>query len=328
MSTDSGKDILLEVKDLSVEYKSDDETIHAVNGISFNIKKGETLGLVGETGAGKTTVAKSILRILPKLQSHIRSGSIHFDEKQLLDLNERQMQNIRGNKISMIFQDPMSALSPVMTIGAQIEEAISLHRNLPRKERAKLVEEMLEMVGIPGARKNEYPHQFSGGMKQRVIIAIALACRPDLLLADEPTTALDVTIQAQVLDMIEKLKSEFNMSMLLITHDLGIVAETCDRVAVIYAGEIVETGEVVEVFDHPLHPYTKGLFGSLPSIEDSTSDRLKPINGLMPNPVALPPGCKFAPRCPKATDLCREKDPESRLLKGHYVSCHHAEGGE
>ncbi len=328
MIMDSDKDILLEVKDLFVEYKSDDEILHAVNGISFDIKKGETLGLVGETGAGKTTIAKSILRILPKLQSTIKNGSIHFSGRQLLNLGEREMQGIRGNKISMIFQDPMSALNPVMSIGAQIEESIKLHRNLSRKDREKLVVEILEKVGIPGSRKSEYPHQFSGGMKQRVVIAIALACSPSLLLADEPTTALDVTIQAQVLDMIEKLKSEFHMSMLLITHDLGIVAETCDRVAIIYAGEIVELGEVEQVFDHPLHPYTIGLFGSLPSIEDSASDRLKPINGLMPNPLALPVGCKFASRCPRVTDLCRENDPESRLFKGHYVSCHHAEGGE
>jgi peptide/nickel transport system ATP-binding protein len=224
-----------------------------------------------------------------------------------MSMSELEMQSIRGNKISMIFQDPMSALNPVMTVGDQIAEAIELHQKLTKKETQKLVEQMLEIVGIPGSRHKEYPLQFSGGMKQRVVIAIALACNPELLLADEPTTALDVTIQAQVLDMIAKLKKDFNTAMMLITHDLGIVAETCDRVLIIYAGEIVEVGTTEQIFDMPLHPYTKGLFESLPRIDDDDDKRLEPIKGLMPNPINLPSGCKFAPRCPIATNLCREK---------------------
>jgi peptide/nickel transport system ATP-binding protein len=320
-------EILLSVKDLIVEYKSEGGIIHAVNGVSFEIKKGETVGLVGETGAGKTTIAKSILRILPKAQSIIRSGSVQYENEELMTMSELEMQSIRGNKISMIFQDPMSALNPVMTVGDQIAEAIELHQKLTKKETQKLVEQMLEIVGIPGARHKEYPLQFSGGMKQRVVIAIALACNPELLLADEPTTALDVTIQAQVLDMIAKLKKDFNTAMMLITHDLGIVAETCDRVLIIYAGEIVEVGTTEQIFDMPLHPYTKGLFESLPRIDDDDDKRLEPIKGLMPNPINLPSGCKFAPRCPIATNLCREKSDDLREVKGHRVRCFYA-GGE
>lgn len=255
---------LLEVNDLVVEYDTDESVVHAVNHVSFRLGKGETLGLVGETGAGKTTIAKSILRILPDPPSKVRGGKVVFEGTDLLALPENKMRKIRGNKIAMIFQDPMTALNPIETVGSQIAEAIQLHEKLSRAEVEKRAVDMLEMVGIPGERYGEYPHQFSGGMKQRVVIAMALACHPELLLADEPTTALDVTIQAQVLDMMNELKQKLNTSMILITHDLGIVAGMCDTVAVVYAGEIVEYGTVEEIFDHPQHPYTIGLFQSLP----------------------------------------------------------------
>ncbi len=313
---------LLTINDLTVEFTSDREIIQAVNHVSLEIYKGETLGLVGETGAGKTTIAKSILRILPKPQGRTKSGSIIFDGADLLSISEHEMRKIRGNKISMIFQDPMSALNPVVSVGKQISEAIMLHQKLSKKETKELAIKMLEMVGIPGARYDEYPHQFSGGMKQRVIIAMALACRPELLLADEPTTALDVTIQAQVLEMMAKLKEELKTSMLLITHDLGIVAETCDKVAVIYAGEIIEYAGVEEIFDNPVHPYTLGLFGSLPSADGDKEKRLKPINGMMPNPARLPGGCKFAERCPHASEECRSNEIElADTGEGHLVRC-------
>lgn len=318
-------DNLLTIKDLVVEFTADKEIIHAVNHVSIEINKGETLGLVGETGAGKTTIAKSIMRILPKPQGRIKSGQIIFDGEDVLSLDENDMQKIRGNKISMIFQDPMSALNPVVSVGKQIAETIKLHQKLSGAEIKDLAVKMLEMVGIPGTRFGDYPHQFSGGMKQRVVIAMALACRPELLLADEPTTALDVTIQAQVLDMMAKLKSELRTSMLLITHDLGIVAETCDKVAVIYAGEIIEYASVEEIFDYPMHPYTKGLFGSLPSADGNKEKRLQPINGTTPNPSCLPLGCKFAERCPQVTDECREKDiAYAEIKEGHNVRCIHA----
>lgn len=313
---------LLTIKNLTIEFTSDREVLQAVNNVNISLNKGETLGLVGETGAGKTTIAKSILRILPKPQGRIKSGEIFFNGVDILKLGEQEIRKIRGNKISMIFQDPMSALNPVVSVGKQISEAIKLHQNLSKKETKELAINMLEMVGIPGARYDEYPHQFSGGMKQRVIIAMALACRPELLLADEPTTALDVTIQAQVLEMMAKLKSELKTSMLLITHDLGIVAETCDKVAVIYAGEIIEYAEVEEIFDHPMHPYTIGLFGSLPSTDGNKEKKLRPINGLMPNPACLPKGCKFAERCQYATDECRAEDIAFNEVKGsHFVRC-------
>lgn len=312
---------LLEVKDLVVEYKSDKKIVQAVNGVSFTLHTGETLGLVGETGAGKTTIAKAILRILPELQSNIRAGEIFFEDKELLSLSERKMSHVKGNDIAMIFQDPMTALNPIMTVGAQIEEAIRLHNKMSREEYRQEAIKMLEMVGIPGERYGEYPHQFSGGMKQRVVIAMALACKPMLLLADEPTTALDVTIQAQVLDMMDKLKHELGTSILLITHDLGVVAQMCDKVAVVYSGEIVEIGTAEDVFDHTAHPYTQGLFDSLPKL-DSREKRLKPIKGMMPDPTELPEGCKFYERCPRATDRCKQKQQKLQDLgNGHFVRC-------
>lgn len=296
----------LSVRDLVVEYTSDDQVIHAVNGVSFDLEKGKTLGLVGETGAGKTSVAKAILRILPDPPAKIQNGQVLLEGTDLISLSEPDMQKIRGRRISMVFQDPMTALNPTMRIGDQIAEGILTHEKISKTEARKKAEIMLEMVGIPGSRYREYPHQFSGGMKQRVVIAIALACNPELLLADEPTTALDVTIQAQVLDLINELKVKQGTSMILITHDLGVVAETCDDVAVMYAGEIIEFGSLADVFDHPTHPYTKGLFGALPDMSEN-SDRLNPIVGLPPDPSNLPEGCKFHPRCPYATSACREK---------------------
>lgn len=310
----------LSVKDMEVIYTSSGETVHAVNGVSFEVAKGETLGLVGETGAGKTTIAKAILRILPDPPAIFKGGQVILDGENLIDLNEEEMLKIRGDKIAMIFQDPMTALNPLMTIGDQILEVLMLHNDYSKEEGQKRVVEMLEMVGIPGERYVEYPHQFSGGMKQRVVIAMALACNPELLLADEPTTALDVTIQAQVLEMIRDLKKKFDTSMILITHDLGVVAQTCDNVAVIYAGEIVEYADKVELFDHPAHPYTHGLFGSLPGMNDD-AERLKPINGMPPDPTNLPQGCAFNPRCPYATEACKGEIPFKEIAPGHYCRC-------
>jgi peptide/nickel transport system ATP-binding protein len=315
---------LLEIRNLAVEYHTDDAVIHAVNNINLMVKKGETLGLVGETGAGKTTIAKSILRILPKIQARIVSGEILVDGDNLLALSEKAMQKIRGNKIAMIFQDPMTALNPIETVGYQIAEAIKQHNKITRIEAQRRACDMLEMVGIPMERFAEYPHQFSGGMKQRVVIAMALACNPELLLADEPTTALDVTIQAQVLDMMRSLKEKLNTSVVLITHDLGVVADFCDSVAVTYAGEIVERGTVDDIFNHAGHPYTLGLFGSLPKL-DSTERRLKPIKGLMPDPTNLPSGCRFHDRCPDATEKCAASTPEEvEVAPGHFVKCFYA----
>ena len=267
----------------------------------LDLQKGKTLGLVGETGAGKTTIAKSILRLLPDPPAKIRSGQVFLDGVDLLEVSEADMRKIRGRKVSMVFQDPMTALNPVMRVGEQIAEVVRLHNKVSKSQAMDKAVEMLEMVGIPADRHKEYPHQFSGGMKQRVVIAMALACNPDVLLADEPTTALDVTIQAQVLRMINKLKKDNNTSMIMITHDFGVVAESCDDVAVIYAGQIIEYGSKQEIFDHPTHPYTIGLFGAIPKLNEDV-DRLHNIQGLPPDPSSLPVGCKFAPRCPYASD--------------------------
>ena len=314
-------DMLLRVKDLRVYYTAGGEIINAVNGVDLEVRRGETLGLVGETGAGKTTIAKSIMRILPDPPAKIGGGEIYLDGQELLRLPEKKMREIRGKKISMIFQDPMTALNPVFTVGEQIEEVIILHEKVNKGEAAVKARQMLELVGIPGDRSGDYPHQFSGGMKQRVVIAMALACSPELILADEPTTALDVTIQAQILDMIKALKEKQNTSMILITHDLGVVAEVCDRVAVVYAGEIIEYGTKEEIFDYPTHPYTVGLFGSIPKIHEDV-EWLDSIPGMPPNPADLPSGCHFHPRCSKCTQPCGEKAPEMvEIRPGHFVRC-------
>jgi peptide/nickel transport system ATP-binding protein len=312
---------LLLINDLNVSYTSERKKIHAVNNISLELAKGETLGLVGETGAGKTTIAKAILRILPNPQSKINSGEIIFDGENLLELPEARMRKIRGKRISMIFQDPMTSLNPVRTVGDQIAETVSLHENLTKSETRQQAVQMLEQVGIPGERYGDYPHQFSGGMKQRVIIAMALACHPELLLADEPTTALDVTIQAQVLDMMNDLKERYQTSLIMITHDLGITAEMCQKVAVIYAGEVVEYGKVEDIFNNPTHPYTIGLFGSIIDLKKDV-EWLSPIPGLMPDPTNLPTGCKFNTRCPNCQEECLSRNPDIyQISEGHYVKC-------
>jgi peptide/nickel transport system ATP-binding protein len=317
------EDILLNIKDLVVNYYADDRTVRAVNGINIAVKKGETVGLVGETGAGKTTTAKAILGLVPNPPGKIEKGEIIFNNEDLLKKTEHEMQKIRGNKISMIFQDPMTALNPVIHVGEQIAEVIRLHQKVSRAESEILAGKMLKMVGIPQERLNEYPHQFSGGMKQRVVIAIALACNPQLLIADEPTTALDVTIQAQILELILKLKEDFNTSMLLITHDLGVVAEICDKVAIVYAGEVVEFGTIEEVFRHPAHPYTKGLFAAIPLINGEKLERLHYIPGLMPDPTNLPSGCRFHPRCDYKLDCCEVHSPKYIYInENHYTKCH------
>jgi len=317
----ANQDKLLSIRNLTVEYTSEGQIIHAVNDVSFDLEKGKTIGLVGETGAGKTTIAKSIMRILPDPPAKIRGGEVIYEGQDLMKLDEAAMRDIRGKKISMIFQDPMTALNPIMRVGAQIAEVVQLHEKCGKRAAEEKAIEMLEMVGIPGTRYREYPHQFSGGMKQRVVIAMALACNPDLLLADEPTTALDVTIQAQVMDMIRELRNKNNTSMIMITHDLGVVAEICDTVAVVYAGEIVEYGTREQIFHHPTHPYTQGLFGSLPDLETDV-DRLSPIKGLPPDPSNLPQGCSFNPRCPYATEACRGAHvPLIDLGDGHLCRC-------
>ena len=314
-------DNILEIKGLVVEYRTDEAVIHAVNGVNLSVKRGETLGLVGETGAGKTTIAKSILRILPTPPSKICGGEILFDGDDLMLKSEPAMRKIRGEKIAMIFQDPMTALNPIERVGSQIAEAIGQHNKIKRYEAENRASDMLEMVGIPMERYNEYPHQFSGGMKQRVVIAMALACNPMLLIADEPTTALDVTIQAQVLQIIQSLKDRMGTSVIMITHDLGVVANCCSSVAVIYAGEIVEYGTAIHIFDFPTHPYTIGLFGSLPRL-NSSEPRLKPIKGLMPDPTNLPAGCSFCERCPDANKQCAESKPMmAEIEPGHFAKC-------
>ena len=312
---------LLSVKNLTVEYTSEGEVIHAVNNVSFELEKGKTIGLVGETGAGKTSIARAILRILPEPPARVPAGEIEFEGKDLLKISEEDMQKIRGKEISMIFQDPMTALNPIMRVGEQIAEVIRLHEHCSKHESVEKAKKMLEMVGIPGERFYEYPHQFSGGMKQRVVIAMALACSPTLLLADEPTTALDVTIQAQVLDMINELKQKLNTSMIMITHDLGIVAEVCDTVAVVYAGEIMEYGTKEQIFHNPQYPYTIGLFGSLPDLKNDVR-RLSPIEGLPPDPAHLPKGCAFHPRCPYASEACKKEHiPLQDIGEGHLCRC-------
>lgn len=317
---DTNNNLILDMQNLFVRYETEDGIVHAVNGVSIQLEKGRTLGVVGETGAGKTTIARSILQLIPIPPGVIEAERIILDGQDIQALTPAQLEQVRGNEVSMIFQDPMTALNPVFTVGEQIAESIEIHQNLGKKGSFDKAIEMLEMVGIPGTRANEYPHQFSGGMKQRVVIAIALACNPKLLIADEPTTALDVTIQAQVLDLMKRLKEAYGTSMMLITHDLGIVAEVCDEVIVMYAGRIVEQGTLEDVFNRTLHPYTEGLFGSLPNIHNRT-EMLKPIPGLMPDPTDLPLGCSFEPRCPYAVERCRNEKPQPITRNGHMVEC-------
>jgi peptide/nickel transport system ATP-binding protein len=316
------KNIYLSVKDLVVEYTSGDDIVQAVNGVSFELERGKSIGLVGETGAGKTTIAKSIMQILPVPPAVFKSGEIIVDGQNVAAMKEEEKRRYRGSKMAMIFQDPMTALNPLQTIGDQICEVLMVHdHKMSRKDAMKRATEMLEFVGIAGDRITEYPHQFSGGMKQRVVIAIALACNPELLIADEPTTALDVTIQAQILELIRKLQKKNNTSLLLITHDLGIVAEYCDTVAVVYAGEIVEYAPKRELFKNRKHPYTNGLFDSVPSITGDET-RLKPIPGMLPDPTHLGKGCKFADRCQFADEQCRcQEIALTKIADDHYCRC-------
>lgn len=312
---------ILEVRNLTVEYTSGKSIVQAVNNLSFTLEKGEALGLVGETGAGKTTTALSIMQLITSPPGRIKSGEIIFEGKDLTKLPQSELRKLRGEKISMIFQDPMTALNPVITVGDQISEVIRLHEKTTKLEAAAKAKEMLEMVGIPGERYSEYPHQFSGGMKQRVIIAIALARSPSLLIADEPTTALDVTIQAQVLEMIDRIIRELKTTLILITHDLGVVADICDKAAIMYAGEIVEYGTLDHIYNHTLHPYSIGLFNSIPNFDEDVH-RLKPIKGLMPDPTNLPIGCSFSLRCPDCCESCRHKKFElTEVTLGHFVRC-------
>ncbi len=325
------KDNSIEIRNLWVEYRSDDSVTYALNGLDLSIEKGKTLGLVGETGAGKTTTGLSVLQLIPSPPGVITEGEIILNGDTIFSRErgkkpqikpENELQRIRGKIVSMIFQDPMTSLDPVINVEEQIAEVIKHHEKLGQQESLTKAREMLELVGIPAERGREYPHQFSGGMKQRVIIAIALACSPAILIADEPTTALDVTIQAQVLEMMKGLKEKYNTSMLMITHDLGIVAEICDTVSVIYAGRVVEHGTLEDIFNHTRHPYTEGLFNSLPDLDNRTA-KLKPIKGLMPDPSNLPPGCTFCSRCDYAMPICETDKPKRINRTGeHYVECH------
>ena len=312
---------LLQIEDLHIHYMSEGRKVQAVNGVSFEIGAGETIGLVGETGAGKTTMALAIMKLIQKPAGRYAGGSILFNGEDLLKASENRMHGIRGNQISMIFQDPMTSLNPVYTVGDQIAEVVALHQKVSAQQAMARAGEVLELVGIPKERADEYPHQFSGGMKQRVCIAMALAANPQLLIADEPTTALDVTIQAQVLDLMGKLKRELNTAMILITHDLGIVSEVCDKVAIMYAGRIIEFGTLEDIYRNPTHPYTLGLFNSIPKLTEKIR-RLTPIKGLMPDPTNLPEGCAFAPRCDHACEACMHKQPETEMInETHAVAC-------
>ncbi|MBQ7885903.1 MAG: ABC transporter ATP-binding protein [Clostridia bacterium] len=312
---------LLQIEDLHIHYMSEGRKVQAVNGVSFEINAGETIGLVGETGAGKTTMALAIMKLIQRPAGRYAGGKIVFNGEDLITATENRMHAIRGNQISMIFQDPMTSLNPVYTVGDQIAEVVALHQKVTAKQAMDRAGEVLELVGIPKERADEYPHQFSGGMKQRVCIAMALAANPQLLIADEPTTALDVTIQAQVLDLMGKLKRELNTAMILITHDLGIVSEVCDKVAIMYAGRIIEFGTLEDIYRNPSHPYTLGLFNSIPKLTEKIH-RLTPIKGLMPDPTNLPQGCAFAPRCDHACEACLHTKPDTEMMNDtHAVAC-------
>ena len=314
------KNTVLEVKNLHVHYVTSDTTAKAVNGISFEVKEGEAIGLVGETGAGKTTTALSIMQLIPDPPGIIVDGEINFEGKNVIFNTDKENQAMRGNGISMIFQDPMTALNPVMTVGNQLAEVLLTHEKISKAEAKKRVIELLEIVGVKSDRYDDYPHQFSGGQKQRVVIAMSLLCNPRLLIADEPTTALDVTIQAQVLDIINSLREQYKMAMILITHDLGVVAETCDNVAIMYAGQIVESGTVREVYLHPKHPYTRGLFDSITKLDDDSTE-LIPIEGAISNAADLPTGCYFHPRCRYCKEICKQVKPPQQGDE-HKFMCH------
>ncbi|WP_164215232.1 ABC transporter ATP-binding protein [Virgibacillus sp. YIM 98842] len=315
-------DVLLEIKNLGIEFKTGEGTVQPIRGVDFFLKKGETLGVVGESGSGKSVTSLTVLGLLPEKTSKIVSGSIHFEDEEITHYSDRQYRKLRGNDISMIFQEPMTSLNPVFTIGEQLSEPLKRHKKMSKKQREKAIVDVLKQVGIPRAEQiiDEYPHQLSGGMRQRVMISLALLCEPKLLICDEPTTALDVTIQAQILKLMKQVKQDKDMSMLFITHDLGVVAEMCDRVVVMYAGEIVEVAEINELFDNPLHPYTKGLLASLPTNNDRKS-KLYSIKGQVPRPNEIGEGCAFANRCPFAFDKCYAKTPPAFSEGDHLSKC-------
>lgn len=312
---------VLDVEDLKIRYETDDAVVYAVNGIDLKLKRKQTLGLVGETGAGKTSTVLALLKLIPTPPGVVEAKKILVNGKDVMALSDKQLQQIRGNEIAMVFQDPMTSLDPVYTVGEQIAESYMIHDKLSKKEALEEAKKMLEIVGIPAERSGEFPYQFSGGMKQRVVIAIALACRPNILIADEPTTALDVTIQLQVLELMKQLNEKYQTSTIMITHDLGIVAETCDEVAVMYAGQIVEKGTLEDVFENTKHPYTEGLFNSLPNMNDRNS-KLNPIKGLIPDPTIVFTGCPFAERCRYAKEKCFKQKPiVKHLSESHQVKC-------
>lgn len=332
MAPDSavGKENILELKDLHTHFHTPEGVVRAVDGVTYSLKSGETLGVVGESGCGKSVTALSILNLVPQPPGRIFGDGILFEGKDLTQLPSKEMRSIRGNNIAMIFQEPMTSLNPVFTIGFQISEAVMLHQGMKKKAAMDRSAEMLDLVGIPLPRQRvkEYPHQLSGGMRQRAMIAMALSCNPKILLADEPTTALDVTIQAQILDLMMKLKEEFGTAIILITHDLGLVAETCERVVVMYAGKVVEEAPIGEIFGNPLHPYTQGLLGSVPKLENDRSTgrvdrvRLQEIPGIVPSLNNLPTGCSFNPRCKDVMDKCHEEEPQLKeVTPGHFVRC-------
>ena len=315
---------LLDVKDLKTEFHTQDGTVHAVNGVSFAVDEGETLGLVGESGCGKSVSVLSVMRLIPQPPGKIASGQVLFQGRDLLKVDDEEIRSVRGNKIAMVFQDPMTSLNPVLTIGTQISEALELHLGMTKEQARKRSVELLKMVGIPEAegRLDDYPHQFSGGMRQRVMIAMALSCSPQLLIADEPTTALDVTIQAQIVDIVKRLKNELGMAIIWITHDLGVIAGLADRINVMYAGFVIETAPVKEMFSNPLHPYTLGLLASIPRLDASRKSKLTPIDGLPPDLIEMPKGCPFYDRCTYRTDKCAEENPPLDLVAvRHSVAC-------
>lgn len=317
---------ILEINDLVVEFKTERAVVHALNGVSLTLRKGESLGLVGESGAGKTTTALAILNLLAS-SATVKGGDIKYHGKSVFQMNDRELQSMRGGKISMIFQNPLTALNPVFTIGEQIAMVLRTHRGMKRKEASERAKELLEMVGIAGYRIKDYPNQFSGGMRQRVGIAAGLACNPEILIADEPTTALDMTIQAQILELMKDLQKKYETSLLMITHNLGIISELCQKVAVMYAGRIIEYGTVREVFTHPMHPYTAGLLSALPKLE-GPRERLTAIPGRVADPQNLPDGCRFHPRCEKCSERCRTESPGMvRVNDDHYVACFCAKEG-
>ena len=312
---------ILSVHDLCIQYEMQDGIVKALNGVDFELEEGSSHGLVGETGAGKTTMAKGIMGLTPKPYGKIKSGEILYHGKDLLKMSTKELRKIRGEHISMIFQDPMTSLNPVITVGDQIAEAVETHQKCSRRQAEQRVREILELVGIAPERATDYPHQFSGGMKQRVVIGIALACNPKVLIADEPTTALDVTIQAQILRIIKSLTNEYGTSVILITHDMGVVAEMADHVLVMYAGKSVEYGTAEDIFDHPAHPYTVGLLNSIPRLGSGQKEHLYTIEGTVPGLDEMPNGCRFCTRCKYADDRCRKEDPGMRTANGHMVRC-------